>query len=423
MSDQHTTESSNRNTVSRRDFLRVGSLSVVGLSLAEQRALASARAAADGHSCILILMSGGPSQLETFDPKPDAPAWIRGPSRSIQTAIPGIHLNESLPKLAEQMQRFSLVRTLHHTAAPVHETGLQLLQTGRLVNRTGVWPAVGSVVSHLHGDRGRVPAFITLPGLLSRTGLSASRGQTAGLLGETHDPVTVAGQESLAADIPPGQQPQAPHDDRAARNPASGLDARMAGISVNDEPESVRRAYGNNRFGRLCLQARRLVECGARFVTINLFDELAGRVTWDCHGHPHAAPATLFSYRDLLCPQFDRAVSALLDELDQRGLLKHTLVAATGEFGRTPKVNTNVGRDHWPGAWSALVAGGGTVPGQIIGETDAHAEFPQQRPVHVGELVASMYRSLGIDHTQELPAGEDNTFRLCEHEPIAELFG
>ncbi|MCA9115227.1 MAG: DUF1501 domain-containing protein [Planctomycetaceae bacterium] len=411
MSDQPSTPST-PGSVSRRDFLRVGSLSVVGLSLAEQRALASARTSSGGGSCILILMSGGPSQYETFDPKPDAPAWVRGPSRSIATAVPGVRLNESLPRLAERMNRFSLVRTLHHDAAPIHEAGLQLLQTGHLAGRGGQYPPVGSVVSQLHGDRGRIPAFVTLPRLLTATGVSASRGQTAGFLGSQHDPITALDQEVDTA----------PEEPTAVRNLASGLDSRMAGISVTDEPEHIRRSYGENRFGRLCLQARRLVECGVRCVTINLFDELAGRITWDCHGHAETAPATLFSYRDLLCPQFDRAVSALLDDLEQRDLLRHTLVAATGEFGRTAKVNTNVGRDHWTGAWSALVAGGGTVPGQVIGETDPLGETPQKRPVHVGELVATMYHSLGIDPARELETEEGKTFRLTEHTPIGELF-
>ena len=139
-------------------------------------------------------------------------------------------------------------------------------------------------------------------------------------------------------------------------------------LSVADEPEAVRRAYGETRFGCLCLQARRMVERGVRVVTVNLFDQLTGQVTWDCHGRSPSAPSTLYDYRDKLCPEFDRALSALLDDLQQRGLLEETLVTAVGEFGRTPRVNGHGGRDHWPGVWSAIMAGGGVRGGNVIGE-------------------------------------------------------
>lgn len=374
--------------VSRRDFLRVGGMSVVGLSIAERTALARSMRSADRRSCILILMTGGPSALETFDPKPDAPAEIRGPLKAISTAVPGLFVSESLPLLAQRTGKFTIPRSLYHDAAPIHETGLQLLQTGRLARHGRRSPSFGSVVSRLYGPRGETPPYVVLPRLLGSTGVNAWRGQAAGMLGSDFDPVS-------------------PTDGEAA----------------HDEPESVRRQYGETGFGRMLLRARQLVECGVRCVTVNLFDTLAGQVTWDCHGRKPEAPATLYDYRDLLCPQFDRAVAGLLDDLEQRGLLEDTLVVATGEFGRTPYVNEFAGRDHWPGVWSALVAGGGTPAGRMIGASDPHGTAPVDRPIHLGELAATIYQSLGIDPQTHLQgASEPADPPLVEYRPVTELF-
>jgi uncharacterized protein (DUF1501 family) len=381
-------------SVSRRDFLRVGSLSVVGLSVAEQAA--SSDKTADRTSCIFVLMTGGPSPLETFDPKPDAPAEIRGPLKAISTAVPGTALSESLPRLAQRADKFAILRSLQHQAAPIHETGLQLLQTGRLARGEFRSPSFGSAVASILGSRGEVPPFVVLPRLLGHTGVNAYQGQQAGFLGAEYDPLTAA-------------------DDHAD-------DESLTRATISDEPESVRQAYGENRFGRLCLQARELVEHGVRCVTVNLFDRLTNQLTWDCHGRGPWAPATLFDYRDVLCPQFDRALAALFDDLEQRGLWDDTLVVAVGEFGRTPHVNEHGGRDHWPGVWSALVAGGGVQGGQVIGASDSHAAAPADRPIEPGELTATIYHSLGLDLETPLTVDGEATVPLVEHQPIAELF-
>ena len=159
----------------------------------------------------------------------------------------------------------------------------------------------------------------------------------------------------------------------------------------------MRRLYGDTPFGRSLLRARQLVEQGTRCVTVNLFDSLGDRITWDCHGDKNCGPATLFDYQDRLCPEFDQAMSGLLDDLAQRGLLDDTLVIATGEFGRTPRVNDNMGRDHWPGCWSALVAGGKVCGGKIIGASDSTASEPIDRPVSPGEITATMLHWCGVD--------------------------
>ncbi len=384
--------------VSRRDFLRVGSLSVVGLSVAEQAAIARNIDATTRRSCIFILMTGGPSQLETFDPKPEAPAEIRGPLRTISTALPGVAFSEGLPQLARRADRLSVLRSLSHDASPIHETGLQLLQTGRLASAGVRFPSFGAVVSRALGPRHEVPANIVAPSLLGNTGVGIYQGQGGGFWGDRFDPVTADATDPRRSD------------------PLS------LGLAVEDETESTRRAYGHTRFGQLLLRSRQLVEQGARCVTVNLFDTLAGQITWDCHADASGAPATLYHYRDTLCPQFDRALSGLLDDLNKRGLLDDTLVVALGEFGRTPRLNAAGGRDHWPAVWSGLVAGGGTRGGQVVGSSDATASEPTDRPIHPGEVTATIYRSLGLDPQTTIVADDGAEFPLGEHGPIDELF-
>jgi uncharacterized protein (DUF1501 family) len=189
------------------------------------------------------------------------------------------------------------------------------------------------------------------------------------------------------------------------------------------EPDACRRSYGDREFGRNCLAARRLVEQGVRFVTVNMFDTLAGRITWDCHAADSWAPATLADYRNVICPDFDRGLSALIDDLDQRGLLSETLVVAAGEFGRTPRINDRGGRDHWPGVWSALLAGGGIAGRQVLGASDTRGTFPAERPIAPAELAATVLHSLGIDLATRLKLVQGAEIALADAEPIKELVG
>ena len=368
--------------VSRRDFLRAGSLTVVGLSGAKS---AAALAAISNRRAIFVMMTGGASQLETFDPKPNAPAAIRGPFKSIETSVPGLRLGESLPNLAQRAHRFALIRSLNHDAAPIHETGQQLLQTGQLSFKGVQFPNWSSTVAQGIPSRSGVPSSVVLPKPITDTGVASYRGQSAGILGSDWEPT-------------------------------------IDGTQVIDEPEAMRRLYGESSFGRQLLRARQLIERGTRCVTVNLFESLGQQITWDCHGDANCGPATLFDYQDRLCPEFDRALSGLIDDLAQRGLLDETLVVVTGEFGRTPYVNENMGRDHWPTCWSAMVAGGRIAGGKIIGSSDSSASEPVDRPVAPGEITATLLSWCGIDVASQSMEVLGQQMPLVPYSPIVELW-
>ena len=393
--------------VSRRTFLRFGGLGVLGLSASEQRA----RAEANGKGlrrCILILLNGGPSPFETFDPKPQARGDVRGPYRAISTATPGVFCSETLPLLAQRTGQFALLRSLTHDAAPLHETGLQLIQTGRLVRRELVPPSLGSVVARLLGPRNSAwPAYAVLPRALEVS--SIGQGQLAGSLGDAFDPwsLETASVEGIASVS--GSEPET-------------LQASIVRKWLR-EPDGERRAYGDSELARSCLAARRLVEQGVRFVTVNMFDSLAERITWDCHANGTWAPGTIGDYRNTLCPDLDRSLSALLDDLQQRRLLEETLVVVTGEFGRTPKINDRGGRDHWTGVWSALVAGGGVKGGMVVGASDARGAHPAERPISPAELAATILQSVGVDLGTRLTLPQGGEIALADAAPIGELFG
>jgi uncharacterized protein (DUF1501 family) len=342
---------------SRRDFLRVGAAGAAAT-------LASPLFGAGPTpptACIQILLVGGPSQLDTWDPKPDAPTDVRGPFRPIRTSVPGLCFSELFPRLAQNAHRFAVVRSLHHREAPIHETGQQLLQTGLLHAGRAEWYHFGAAVSQAAPGtpaEGLRP-WVVLPGPLGDTGVDVSHGQGAGVLGDNYGP------QYFRYD----------------------LDAHPA-LHLACEPDTLRERYGNSQFARCCLWARRLVERGVRVVTVNMYDTVFGRVTWDCHAAGGELSTTLADYARQVCPDFDRAFAALLDDLDERGLLATTLVTAAGEFGRTPKLNDRGGRDHWPGVWSGLIAGGGVRGGRVVGASDRLGAVPADRPVPAAELYA-----------------------------------
>lgn len=374
---------------------------MVGLSVAEQAAVRRARQRSGDRSCILIVMAGGPSQLETLDPKPDAPREIRGPLRAISTSLPGVHFSECLPRLAERAHRLTVMRSLYHDAAPTHETGLQLLQTGRLVCNGVRHPSIGSMVSRLLGPRGRAPAHVLLPRPLSHTGVLTYRGDGSGFLGNDYDAV-MPELDGVSLD-----------EERC--------DGTLAELTAfGNEPVACRDAYGDSRFGRQLLLARQLIEHGVRFVTVNTFCQLDGCVTWDAHADREQSPGTLYDYRDSIGPQFDRACAALLDDLQSRGLWDDTLVVCSGEFGRTPRLNENGGRDHWTGAWSGLMAGCGLPEGCVIGQTDATGSEPTADAIELPQLAATIYNRLRIDHSADLNEDWPLT-SLCDAPPINSL--
>ena len=338
-------------------------------------------------SCIVLFLVGGPSQLETWDPKPDAPAEIRGPFGFIPTSVPGTRISEHLPRMASLAHRYAIIRTVHHDAPPIHETGQQLLQTGRLSQNDVAYPHFGAVLDRQLGPKqaGAAP-FVMLPTRIGNTGLNVGHGQTAGFLGTAHEPHL---------------------DDRFTQR-----------LSPAD-----RERYGKTAFGDTCLRSRQLVEDGARCVVVNMFETVYDRVTWDCHADRHSLSSTLDDYRRMLGPTFDQAFATLLDDLHGRGLLDETLVVAMGELGRTPRLNAHGGRDHWPGCWSIVLAGGGVRGGQVIGASDRHAAEPASRPVSCGEVVATIYQAMGVSPTTQMTLPDRRTTPLIEAAPLREAFG
>jgi uncharacterized protein (DUF1501 family) len=399
--------------------LRLGGL---GLGWLGARASAfcappSLESAAD-RSVILLLLVGGPSQLETWDPKPDATSDVRGPFSSIATRVPGVRISEHLPRLAQRMDRLAILRAVHHGEAPIHETGCQLLQTGRLCRSGEEAPHFGSLIAHLRGARNGLPPFALIPGPIKATGIDIPHGQTSAWLGARCDPF------SLDAD-PAGSKFDAHAAWARSRARSSDSSSNPSGENPFDiarEPDRLRDDYGRTTFGQSCLLARRLVERGVRVVTVNMFETVFNRVSWDCHG---GSPfSTLNDYARVLLPDFDRAFSALIDDLDRQGRLDSTLVVATGEFGRTPRLNTAGGRDHWPGVWSIAMAGGGIRGGQVLGSSDREAAYPADRPVTAQDVLASIYFALGIDSRQYIgrPGSEPRAL-VDGGEPIRELVG
>jgi uncharacterized protein (DUF1501 family) len=431
--------------MTRRDFLRVGSVAAgaVGLSLTDLTQLQRAGAGQPKDvNCILLFLIGGPSQLETWDMKPDAPQEVRGPFRPVRTNVPGIEICEHFRFMPQMADQFAIVRSVHHQEAPIHETGQQMMQTGHLFRGGREHPHYGAVLSHLRGRRvDGMPPFVLLPAPVGNTGVSVSHGQTAGYLGSAHEPLTLAPELVLSGTNPESAScllqavdaaqhcfESAPDyhkpDDAHAEsfNVVFSPRAKKA-FAVDDENLSTRARYGGHTFGRSCLLARRLVEHGVRLVTVNMFDTVFNQVTWDCHADGGALPTTLDDYRTTLCPMFDQAYTALLQDLHDRDMLQNTLVVAMGEFGRTPHLNPRGGRDHWPGCWSILFAGAGVRGGQVIGVSDKIAAEPKDRPVTPAEVAASVYYGLGIDPNTLLPGPEGQALPLVDARPIRELFG
>jgi hypothetical protein len=374
--------------LTRRDFLRAGALSAgaVGLSLADLAQLQAAPNRPKDVNCILLFLVGGPSHLDTWDLKPGAPSEVRGPFWPIRTNAPGVEICEHFPLMAKTADRYAVVRSVHHREAPIHETGHQLMQTGRLARGGVEHPHFGAVLSRL-----RKGSSAVVPGPIGNTGVSISHGQGAGFLGEPHQPAVVRGDPALLLDL-------------------------------TNDGDRLRDRYGRNTFGQSCLLARQLVEGGVRLVTVNMFDTVFDNLTWDCHADGGSLATTLDDYRDILCPMFDRAYTALLDDLASRGLLDTTLVVAMGEFGRTPHLNPRGGRDHWPGCWSVLFAGAGVRGGQVVGSSDATGAEPKDRPVSPAEVAATVYRALGLDPATCLPGPDGRPLPLADAAPVAELF-
>jgi hypothetical protein len=442
--------------VTRRDFMQIGTLGAVGLTLPHLMAAKAAGAVKDEHddrSVIMIFNLGAPSQMDTFDPKPEAAAEIRGPFKPISTKG-DFQITEILPRHAAIADKFSIVRSCYHTAAAVHDTGHQMLQTGRLFSGGINTPHVGCALAYLRGRKSDLPPHVILPEPMGPTGGNLPHGQDAGFLGKAYDPFALMTDPSVpnfkVPDLlPPAELGDARLDRRrrlreiveekatdfeaspsaklmdsnfeAAYRMMTSPQAREA-FDLSKEPDKLRDKYGRNRFGQCCLLARRLIEAGVRFVTVNTFLTVFNEITWDIHG---SKPFTsIEGMKDIVAPMYDQAYAALIEDLSERGLLEKTLVCNLAEFGRTPRVNPAGGRDHWPQCFSVYFAGGGIQGGRAIGRSDAIGAYPAERAVEPAEVVATIYKSLGFDLDTALPGPAGRPFPLVDfgkHE-VKELF-
>jgi hypothetical protein len=417
--------------VTRREVLRVAGIEALGLSLAgwfARKASAAGQpeyaATASDVACIFIWLNGGPSHFETFDPKPDAPDSVRGPYGAIATDVPGVHLCELLPMLAARAGRYAIIRSLTHNNNDHASTAML---TGFEAGTAGY----GSILTRLKGHARSMPPFVHIgsrrgDGTLENSNIDRVGG---GELGAAFEPVVVrdpTGKQvelpdlSLSADVSADRFLErrkllSAVDQWRARtesNPAIGemhdhyrraiemlTSSRVReAFDLRRESEPLRTRYGANFFGQACLMARRLIEAGTRYVQVKWYDAIAFDA-WDVHG---AELPGMSRMEQQLCPRFDQGFSALLDDLDERGLLDSTLVVVAGEFGRTPQINKFGARDHWAHCFSAVVAGAGVPGGTVVGASDAQGAFPAERPVKPEEFAATLYQRLGIDLTRDL---------------------
>lgn len=463
-------------TPSRRELLTIGSLSLVGLSLPdmlrlqakEQAGAKNTKGIGRAKSVILLYLQGSPSHIDTWDPKPNAPVGIRGEFKPIASRVPGMQVSEVLPLLAKEADKFSLVRSIGVKPRGLanHGAAIYMLLTAHdptNFTATGLavppsredLPSVGAVVARYKPVEARKLGYVAVCGPV-REGSVVGVGQGAGLLGGTFNPLQMYEDPTqplrldafaLPADVTlgrmkarmdlrtavgPGQATRANEFDHFYGKALSLLESSqsLGAFKLDKEASTLRDRYGRTKFGQSCLLARRLVEAGTRFI----------QVTWPAGSDTEPAPGPDGSWdthrnnfpmlRDWRCPVFDRAVSSLLQDLSERGLLDETLVVAVGEFGRSPKIGSpttnNVGpggRDHWPDCYTCLISGGGIKNGQVYGESDKNGAYPKSGHVHPYNLIATIHHALGIDPNLHYPDTLDRPRRLVEHgDPIWGLF-
>ena len=446
---------------SRREIIQAGGSGLFGLSLpnlllAESQSLALQPKA---KSVIFLLLFGGPSQLETFDMKPDAPEQIRGPFRPIASRTPELLISEHLPHTANVSDKFCVIRTMTHTLND-HSGGGHFIQTGKRWHvpigggfspTPKDWPSMGSIVEYQdqqqHGLNTSLPAYMVVPnslGRLQEAGQYPRPGEHAGWLGKRYNPLTTQIDKKSLTDNPywrdctdeeltfqiagmttnnsitlnqwqNRRSLMEQFDEQRRRSEGIGKPSTFDAfrqrafalvtsektrdaLNIRKESPELRDRYGRHLFGQSCLMARRLVEAGVRFVTVH-YDCVDG-YSWDSHQNSD-------DVKKHLLPTFDQAYAALIRDLDERGLLAETLVVATGEMGRTPKANAKWGRDHWSTLFSAVLAGGGVVGGRVYGKSDKEAAYPIENPVSPEDLAATIYHALGIDHNLRILNSEN----------------
>ncbi|HEY0984804.1 MAG TPA: DUF1501 domain-containing protein [Schlesneria sp.] len=426
----------------RRKALQIGGLGMLGLTMprmiraAEEPAVRTGRA----KSVIFLYQFGGPSHLDTFDPKPMAPAGVRSHYGVIDTAAPGIQICDQLPKTAAVMDEITVIRTVYHTMKN-HNPAAYYALTGhappvddiRLRDSQDLFPAYGSVVDRLSPNTNGMPTFVAFPHVM-RDG-EITPGQHASFLGKGHDPLLITSDPNdrrfalPELSLPNGLDAQRLQDRRQIQqlvnrqigeleqNPAArGLDAyyeKTMGMlnsskvrdafNLDAEPQAIREKYGRTTYGQSCLLARRLVEAGVKFVNVYFANSIGGRRNdggWDTHGFDNTRMYPIL--KDYLLPITDQTLPTLITDLKERGLLESTLIVWMGEFGRTPRINDNISRDHWPQCYSVLLAGGGAKRGFVHGVSDKQAAYPDKDPVQLDDLMATVFELLGINPQTEV---------------------
>jgi Protein of unknown function (DUF1501) len=455
--------------ISRRELLRVGGLSACGLSLpqllrasqsgAPPRGIISDPTFGRAKNIIYVWLQGGPPQHETFDPKPEAPAEIRGPFKPIQTNIPGVQFCELLPRIARIADKLAVVRSLH-TDTDLHDASGYEVLTGyrytgtnsRQISPTD-WPYFGSVLKLVKPSEKLPPlTSVWIPDIMRLNENVTPAGQTGGFLGRQWDPDRFIGDPSRpdykveglrGTDIAPLrlnrrisllEQIERHFDVAAAARPIGmydkfqdqAFDLLTSGrvqraFAVHEEPDKVRERYTRTQWGQCLLLARRLIETGVRLVHVNWCrepgDSAVDNPMWDTHAQ------NADRLEDVLCPLFDISFTALLEDLEQRGLLHETLVIAIGEFGRTPKINAAAGRDHWGHVFSFALAGAGICTGQVYGSSDRDGAYPARDAVSGGDLTATLFHALGVDPESTFRDSEGRDHKLTLGSPIRPLLG
>lgn len=433
--------------LTRREMLRVGSLAPLGFGLAD---VLQAKTAPKprAKSVILLFMWGGPSHIDTWDPKPNAPSEVRGQFQAISTAVPGLQISEYFPLLAARASQYAVVRSMSHTD-PAHLSPVHHLMTGRIAPKPNSdadgasrsdAPCLGAIVQKMSPSAQAIPAAVTLPWAVSHPAApgGTAPGQNGGWMGKAFDPFLVTGNPNQPSFAVAGLRPptDVPNDRLKGRaelcrlldrtgEPSGYTDLQNKALDLllsptvskafdlSRETTAIRDKYGRHAHGQSCLLARRLIEAGTRLVTVNWPDD--GQAFWDTHGNNFP------SLKTRLMPPADVAFAALLDDLTARGLLDETLVLWVGEFGRTPRVE-NGGRQHWPQCYSAVLAGGGIQGGVIYGSSDKIGAHPAANPVSPADLTATVYHALGIDPTTEIQDSAGRPWRIADGTPLRQLF-
>jgi hypothetical protein len=451
--------------VSRRSFLHAGAVASLGLSLPSRllRAESAGNAfksapSADGHrpsirSCILIYFYGGPSHIDTWDMKPSAPREVRGEFAPISTTVPGLQVCEHLPRMARMAHKWSVVRSIHHpmtnhNAAAVEamcgrtplKGDLELLDDDALS-----FPAYGAVLSYLMPDSPLGLPHVALPHVMYN--VVQLPGQTAGFLGAAYERFQITNDPNApqfdvstlklppdvssgrlktrnhllsVMDRQPGSPPKTPQRRSIEEHYGKAFallrsEAVRHSLDIAKEASPLRDRYGRNTLGQSMLLARRLVESGVRFVNVNDRIYNGQDANWDSH------QSVFPRHRDHLLPPADQGFSALIEDLDARGLLETTLVIGLGEFGRSPRINSSAGRDHWPHCYSIVLAGGGIKGGRVLGSSDKIGAYPATEPVSPGDLAATIFSSFGLDPMREIRDITGRPWRLAEGRPLTAL--